>query len=368
MLSRCIRCGYAVEGIVSRCPKCGYLTRLEYDHLRWSVDKGTPSMWRFSRMLPPVDRKISFGEGYTPLRRLHGVPVKMENHNPTRSYADRASSVIVSFRAPKGARIGYVKDFAPSIAYYLRSLGSRVEVLIDPENVMFDDILFLDKLGTKITLSRNCCQGPEGQAYEDPLSIEGLKTIAYEIAEASPREDEVFVPAETGLLAYSMGKGLEEAVELGIAQEYGLTAVTVKGSAPPGLLKYSRYKIRVMEVSSEEIVKAILVLSRAGVRVRPLAATSYAAALTNGYGIALITGSSKTTLLPANMRLSRLKTMILDVLREGSRATAYEIWRELEGEYSLKGVYKALDSLESQGYICSSHVMRGTRKVRMYSI
>lgn len=57
------------------------------------------------------------------------MPVKIENHNPTRSYAGRASSVIVSSRVPKRAKIGYVKDFAPSIACYLRSLGSRVEPL-----------------------------------------------------------------------------------------------------------------------------------------------------------------------------------------------------------------------------------------------
>lgn len=317
-------------------------------------------------MLPPIDEKISFDEGYTPLRRLGGVLAKMENLNPTRSYADRASSVIVSSMKPGRIRTEYVKDFTSSMVYYLTSIGTRVEVVVDPESVEMDDLLFLDKLGAKIEFQENMARMENRMMYEDPLSIEGLKTIAYEIVEASPKGDEIFVPAETGLLAYSVGKGLRELVDLGVAPEYGLIAVTIKGTPTPRILRHSKYGIKVVEVTSRDVLEAVLKLSKVGVKVRPLAATSYAAALSSSSGIAVITGSSRTIPPTPRNRPSKLKAIIIDLLEERGEATAYEIWRELGTHHTLRGVYKALSSLEAQGYISSTYVMKGNRKVKTY--
>ncbi len=366
LYSRCIKCGREFDGIVSRCPNCGYITQVEYPRLKWIVKKSVPSIWRYSYMLPPVDAKVSFDEGYTPLRRVGGVVAKMENLNPTRSYADRASSVIVSFTKPKRVRMGYVRDFASSMAYYLASVGAGVEVVADPEDIELDDLLFLDRLGAKIQFSEGSIDGEA--VYESPISIEGLKTIAYEIAEASPKEDEIFVPAESGLLAYSIGKGLTELVDLGVAPEYGLVAVTIKGAPTPKILKHSKYKIKVIEVASGDVLEAVLKLSKTGLKVRPLAATSYAAASSQGSGIAIITGSSRMMPPTPRNRLSELKSMIVRFLQERGEATAYEIWRNLGKDYSLKGVYKALKSLEAQGYTTSTYVMKGDRKVKVYTV
>lgn len=366
--SQCIKCGHRAEGIVPKCPKCGYITQIEYCRLHWIVDKGVPSMWRYSNMLPPICERVSFNEGYTPLRKLGGVLVKMENFNPTRSYADRASSLLVSYMKPKMVRINYVKDFAPSMAYYLASVGARVDIVVDPGSVELDDLLFLDEIGAGIEFQGPSTREEGASMYENPISIEGLKTIAYEIVEASPECDEIFIPAETGLLAYSIGKGLRELAELGLAPEYGLTAVRLKGTPTPKILEYSKYKIKVVEVDSRDALEAVLRLSKMGVKVRPLAATSYAAAQLCKSAIAILTGSSRTVPLTPKNKLSELQAKVFELLGKVGEATAYEIWKGVGGGFTLRGIYKALSSLQARGRIKSNYVMKGSRKVKVYYI
>ena len=63
---------------------------------------------------------------------------------------------------------------------------------------------------------------------------------------------------------------------------------------------------------------------------------------------------------------SRVGREILKVLKRLGEASAYEIWYELGGRFSLRGVYKSLASLEEQGLVYYRYVVKSGRKVKLY--
>ena len=87
------------------CPSYSYLTRLEYKRLEWRINKEPRACGDTKECSSSVEKKVSYGEGYMPIRRIKGILAKLENRNPTRSYADRASSVITSYGELTTARL-----------------------------------------------------------------------------------------------------------------------------------------------------------------------------------------------------------------------------------------------------------------------
>ncbi len=365
---RCVCHGHQVDDeTAERCPVCSCpLLLVHYpEGLSWVVEANEPSMWRYSSLLPRVERRVSFGEGLTPLRRLGGVYLKFENKNPTGSYADRASSLIASRLYPRlrgrTVTLDYVEDFTLSTAYYLSTIA-RVTVEADPRELNPLDAIGLARIGVSIVF-RKATRGVK-LGYSNPLTIEGLKTIAYEIAEAKPPTRRVYIPAETGLLAIAVAKGFAELREAGLDVDYEVVAVTVETGKPP-LLNHSPYPISHVTVDSEETVKALLNLARRGLKVKPLSAAAYAAAASEREGIAIVTSSITWRTLSAKPG-SKLAEEIIKTLRELGEATAYTIWKNLKGRYTLRGVYKALASLEAEGKVCSRYTLQGRRRVKLY--
>ncbi|MGC9072396.1 MAG: pyridoxal-5'-phosphate-dependent protein subunit beta, partial [Acidilobus sp.] len=98
-------------------------------------------------------RVVSAGEGYTPILRIGDVQVKLETRNPTGSYADRASSAIVSAVPRTSYRVGYSVDFAPSIAFYGRLARASVTIVADPESIDPFDLINIVKAKASIEFS-----------------------------------------------------------------------------------------------------------------------------------------------------------------------------------------------------------------------
>ncbi|ABM80878.1 pyridoxal-phosphate dependent enzyme [Hyperthermus butylicus] len=375
--SKCLRCGYELHNVVlPRCPRCGYNMIVALKEFEWRVDHDTPSMWRYRHMLPPVERVVSFSEGYTPLRRVKDrVLLKLENRNPTGSYADRASSLVASFIAstrnhPSMVTIPYTEDYTVSLSLYLRGI-TGVRVVADPRTVNPSDVIILDRLGVDIVFSSDATNLNNTSLldYLSPLTIEGLKTIAYEIVEARPNSSRVIVPSETGLLALAIAKGFYEANMAGIDASYEVVAAAVEGSGEPELARYAPIKVKVEYVSSEEVVKALVELSRRGLRVKPLSAAAYAAALNLGEGVAVITSSLNPRHLGIARRPgSQLNNEIRRALQLHGEVTAYQLWLALGRTYSLRGIYKALETLEAEGIVCSRYVMKGRRRIKLYKL
>ncbi|MET1128511.1 MAG: pyridoxal-phosphate dependent enzyme [Thermoproteota archaeon] len=363
--SFCPRCGARAPGIHLRCPRCGGLTLLELPNPRWKVESSVPSIWRYWRLLPRLPRRVSLGEGLTPLRRVGGTLVKLESRNPTGSYADRASSLLASYLASKGAgRVSfeYSEDFAYSLAYYLRGLAEVEVVIPDPSRIDAMEVVALVSLGALVSFGR----GSGTLSYASSLAVEGLKTIALELVERGVRAERVVVPAETGLLALSVWKGLRDAERAGAPAGYEVVAAALEGAPEPELARLAP-GVRVERVGAEEAVVSLVELARRGIRAKLLAAAALAAAERLGGSVAVVTVSQRRAPPLRAARRSQLKEAVEKVLAALGEATAYDLWARLRG-YSLRGVYRALSSLEREGRVCSSYRAEGSRKVKLYRL
>ncbi|MCH7567422.1 MAG: pyridoxal-phosphate dependent enzyme [Nitrospirae bacterium] len=114
---RCSNCGrdYPSQGFPYRCPTCGGHFDL-VDDLRYAPGSGRGlERYRTSFPLPPGTGLTSLGEGGTPLLEENlaerTVYLKCEHLNPTGSFKDRGTAVLVS--ALKAAGVGHeVGDFS----------------------------------------------------------------------------------------------------------------------------------------------------------------------------------------------------------------------------------------------------------------
>ena len=69
----------------------------EQNKLHFSVNRDEETLWRYESVLPKVKKRISLGEGFTPLFPIaETVFVKNETVNPTGSFKDRGMSLAIS--------------------------------------------------------------------------------------------------------------------------------------------------------------------------------------------------------------------------------------------------------------------------------
>ncbi|AFZ70450.1 threonine synthase [Caldisphaera lagunensis DSM 15908] len=360
---KCIKCGFESYEEVLKCPRCGGPIQIVYDNLEWVIDSKIPSMWRYKSLLPKSDKIISFNEGLTPIRKIFGVLCKLETNNPTGLYADRASSIIVSSFKNKIIETRYEEDFTLSLAYYSKKAGIKLKVNVIPDNVDPQDLIIIAKLGSDISFI-NEMEKMELE-YENPYTIEGLKTISYEIYEKNPKVEKIYVPAQSGTLVYALSKGFYEIKQIKKDfNEYELIAVKLRHSNIPEILNYSKYKIKISEVSSKEALESMIHLSKKGFNLKPLASSAYALAKIEGNGISIITGNRKIS-MHESKKYSELKKDIMNIFSDNKKRTAYEIWLELN-KYSLKGIYKSLNMMVNNGELCEEPILRGERKIKVY--
>jgi len=193
------------------------------------------------------------------------------------------------------------------------------------------------------------------------LTVEGLKTIVFEIYEKRISVEYIVVPAMTGVLAFSLAKGLSELERSGLAIDLKVVAVFPEGSVIPDFLKNMK-RIEIVKASNEDALDSFNYLLKKGIYTEPLSAMGFQVAKIIQGSIAVLTIGYKP-----RSRRSRLAEEVLKTLEKLDRATAYEIWRN-NPEFSLRGVYKAIKSLMSDGLVCEEPVNRGRRKLILYRL
>ncbi|MEU3194123.1 pyridoxal-phosphate dependent enzyme [Streptomyces sp. NPDC006992] len=200
-----------------RDPRSG--RRYPLDPLRWRGDDGTPllvsparapgpadivtadrSLWRYRAALPPLP-PVSLGEGCTPLlaRTWGGVEVgfKLEWFNPSGSFKDRGSSVMISALAAQGVD-QVLEDSSgnggSSIAAYCAAAGLGATILV-PAHTSPAKTLQATAYGARVTpvdgdrdaTAAAALRRAEQTVYAShnwhPYFLEGTKTLAYEIWE-----------------------------------------------------------------------------------------------------------------------------------------------------------------------------------------
>src|SRR3954447_9171444 len=169
---------------------------------RDDVDQRVRSQWRYAAALPqPVPRPVSLGEGCTPLLPLEvdGVPlsVKPEWFNPTASFKDRGTTVMMSVLAEQGVT-EMLEDSSgnggSSVAAYAAAAGITATILA-PESTSPAKIQQSRAHGATVDLVPGTRQATADEALRrsaevfyashnwHPFFLQGTKLLAYEIWE-----------------------------------------------------------------------------------------------------------------------------------------------------------------------------------------
>lgn len=238
----CTRCAapYPEQGVPYLCPHCGGVFDFDgppgFDP--FEEPHGQPGMWRYRSTfgLPDHAPVVSLGEGMTPMIPViyeeHTVWLKLESQNPTGSYKDRGSAVLLSQLAARGVSEA-VEDSSgnagASFAAYAARAGVQARVYV-PEAASGPKRNQIEAYGADLV----CVQGPRsaaaeaalqearrGAAYAShaylPFGLPGIATIAYEIWEQlGGAPGTVIAPVGHGGLFLGLMRGFQSLEKAGL--------------------------------------------------------------------------------------------------------------------------------------------------------
>jgi len=274
----CSLCGadYAPEEVTYTCPKDGgnLNVSLDYQSLkdRFSPDHfmslPEASLWRYLNLLPVQDpggigtplRRAGWTPIYKPMRLaeklgLRNLWVKDESPNPTASFKDRASAIVVARAAEIGAEVivaASTGNAGAALAGMAAAVGAQA-VIFAPRTAPPAKIAQLLVFGARVLL----VNGTYDQAFDlsieatqefgwynrntgfNPFTAEGKKTAAFEIWEQvirrMPNKEKpltVFIPVGDGNIISGVHKGFKDLHTLGwLAYMPRIIGVQSEGSA-----------------------------------------------------------------------------------------------------------------------------------------
>jgi threonine synthase len=437
----CINC--RTEAIVENpkveCQKCGGL--LEYRLIIKKVSFTGPfTFWRYRQVLPMISEIVSLGEGGTPLRKADRLSeslkfknlfLKDETRNPTSSFKDRSAALIISDAKSRGydsivcASNG---NHGASISAYTAKEDIQCNLVI-PSGVDMGKLAQMLMYDAKIVQTGDSIEQAIERAREleletgwyqattelNPLSIEGLKTISYELVEQNGVPDYIISAMGSGATLYSLWKGFKEMKMLGIienqpkmigVQAEGCSPITKafeRGEEEPFKIRKGDTEaspIRVAEpiygklalealresggfavsVTDNEMLGAGMNIARSeGIFAEPASSAPVASLQKNmildridsdSKIVCIVTSSGLKTddilrNLTKHKKSPRLgsrfatKERILRIINQGP-THGYAIWKLLGSEMTIGAVYQHLTDLEIKGLIKSTQ--RGKRK------
>ena len=265
---RCSLCGkeYAPHEVTYTCPVDGgnLDVLLDYDSLRRRFHPGSievsddASIWRYLPLLP-VDDPGHAGTalravGWTPLLKPPrlaanaGVPrlwLKDDGRNPTASFKDRASAVVVARAQQVGAGVVVTASTGNAGAALagMAAAAGQPAVILAPKTAPPAKVAQLLIFGARVFL----VEGSYDQAFDltleaaqafgwysrntgyNPFTAEGKKTVAFEICEQFTRDggppdpsrqrwdapEAIFVSVGDGNIISGLHKGLKDLLALG---------------------------------------------------------------------------------------------------------------------------------------------------------
>ena len=216
----------------------------DYDSLDRSelvVDGDTRSMWRYADLLA-FEAPVTAGEGGTPLVdapalaaevEVGGLSIKDESRNPTGTVLDRGLSAAVT--AAREADANLVALAAPgnagqSAASYAGMAELRSYAFV-PSRTPFSNKAMVNVHGGEMRVAGGRYPDAEAalhrdlksewytlQEFDNPHRHDGIKTLAFEIAESLSWSvpDAVVVPAGTGEVVTGVVKGFRDLRSVGV--------------------------------------------------------------------------------------------------------------------------------------------------------
>jgi threonine synthase len=334
----CTRCSlpYPAEGIPFDCPQCGgvFDTTAPPAFDSALVSQKQPGLWRYRHAfgLPSSAPMVSLGEGGTPLIPLtvddKTAWLKLESLNPTGSYKDRGSAVLLSALAARGVTYA-VEDSSgnagASFAAYAARAGISARVFV-PESASGPKRAQIEAYGADlvgIPGPRSAAaeavlkEARAGAAYAShaylPFGLAGIATIAYELWEQMGSvPGTVVAPVGHGGLLLGIMRGFAGLRAAGlISQAPYYAGVQARacapvweafkgihrpnGEAPEGLTVAEGVRVSrpvrgeailreiensrgsMMAIDEQDILPAYAELARSGVHVEPTSALVWAA-------------------------------------------------------------------------------------------
>jgi threonine synthase len=225
------------------------------------------SIWqRYAEWVGSENRVVSLGEGDTPLVRSQRIGprlgferlfFKLEHLNPTGSFKDRFVALEIARMLEEGQQVCLATssgNTGSALAAYAARYGRRCVIFVNeqtPEAKLSQMLAHGAQLyrvrhfGLSAGATHEVFERLQQLAVErhyrlivsafrySPEGMAGVKTLAYEIAEALPQLDHVFVPVGGGGLLAAIDQGLQEWVRIGrLARMPRLHAVQPWGCAP----------------------------------------------------------------------------------------------------------------------------------------
>ncbi len=236
---------------------CGSYLRFNAEELFQKADLNTrgQSLWRYFEALGITDPKhiVSLGEGYTPLLpdELFGqsVLLKMDQLCPTGSFKDRGSTVMLS-KLKEWGITQLIEDSSgnagASVAAYATRAGIQADVYIPAytsagkaAQIGLYGANLVKVPGSREDTAQAALAAAESVFYAShnwsPYFLNGLKTLAYELAEqlAWSAPDWVVAPLGGGSLILGLYLGWRDLVQAGYINKMPrLAAVQAANCAP----------------------------------------------------------------------------------------------------------------------------------------
>ena len=332
---KCFVCGQSSSSVLNyKCTSCGQPldVQLHHDFETEKIRKRDYSVWHYTEFFPYVNETeiITLGEGWTPLVKFSSnVYFKLENLNPTGSFKDRGSTVLISTLHELVKKAGcYISEDSSgnagsSIAAYAARADLRAKIYV-PEDVSgtkFNQIQFHGAEVVKVSGNRSKvaeeAQKPEkGKFYVGhilhPLFRDGIRSLAYEIAEQLDWHvpEHIYLPVSAGTLLLGVINGFRHLAKSNVIEAMPkIVACQTRQVSPlyhrfknlhyampekitsiadalvsvnPPLLDLMVKNLREADgdavvVEEDEIFNAFITLARKGFFVEPSSAVAYAA-------------------------------------------------------------------------------------------
>jgi len=198
---------------------------------REDIDGRARSLWRYRAALPvPIADPITLGEGCTPLVQQSWADLrpffKLEWFNPTGSFKDRGSSVMLSFLRQIGVS-AVLEDSSgnggSSVAGLGAAGGMRIKILA-PASTSPAKIVQVRAYGAEVQLVEGPREESEAEAIRQsthtfyashnwhPFFLEGTKSLAYELWEdlGFTAPDNIIMPVGAGSSLLGCAFGFRE--------------------------------------------------------------------------------------------------------------------------------------------------------------
>lgn len=338
---RCTRCArpYPEDGIPYICPACGGIFDFDgppvFDPRR--AEQNQPGMWRYRTTfdLPPDAPVISLGEGSTPLVPVSGegssVWLKLESLNPSGSYKDRGSAVLLSQLAARGVRRA-VEDSSgnagASFAAYAARAGIQARVFV-PESASGPKRRQIELYGAELmpvpgprsaAAEAVMHEARNGAAYAShaylPFGLVGIATIAYELVEQlGTAPGTVIAPVGHGGLLLGVMRGFAALANARVIDTEPYYVGVQAAACAPAWVGYTRGTAAMAAVEEGPTVAE-------GVRVqRPLRAGAILREMEHGKG--MMVAVEEDEIMPAFLAFARMGVHV--------EPTSALVWAALRG-------------------------------------